>query len=68
MGRAIKMENQVDRIDSRLKMVEDASQKVIETLDSMQQKTSKVKQVEKGEKNESKKEKANNEGTGSSNK
>ena len=38
MGRAISMENSISKIEDRLKMVEDALQKVIETVDSMQEK------------------------------
>ena len=45
MGRAIDMENSIDRIDMRLKVIEDALQKVIETVDSMQEKSSKVEKV-----------------------
>ena len=47
MGRAIDMENSISRMDVRLKKAEDALAKVIEIVDSMQEKTSKVTQVNK---------------------
>ena len=72
MGRAIKMENDLDALTTRVKRIEDALEKVIETVDSMQSKSSKVKHVEttkpKKEKKNGVKEKANNEGNGSSSK
>jgi uncharacterized spore protein YtfJ len=66
MGRAIEMENQIDAMGVRLKKVEDALARVIETIDSMQSKSSKVKHVEKEKNSESKKQKADNEGNAKS--
>tara|TARA_Y100001938_G_C7758139_1_gene267280 strand:- start:28 stop:285 length:258 start_codon:yes stop_codon:yes gene_type:complete len=70
MGRAINMENDLDALTIRVKRIEDALEKVIETIDSMQSKSSKVKHVEttkpKKEKKNGVKEKANDEGNGSS--
>ena len=77
MGRAIEMENDISKLSARLKKVEDALTKVIETIDSMQEKASKVKNVngltdkKPGKNKELKnasKEKADNEGNGKSNK
>ena len=66
MGRAIDMENAIGRMDIRLKKAEDALAKVIEIVDSMQEKTSKVTKVNKDnpvkkEKKDARKEKADNE-------
>ena len=66
MGRAIEMENSISQMDIRLKKAEDALAKVIEIVDSMQEKTSKVTQVNKDkpvkkEKKNASKEKADNE-------
>ena len=45
MGRAIDMENSISALEGRVKKIEDALAKVIETVDAMQEKTSKVKPV-----------------------
>ena len=70
MGRAINMENDLDALTIRVKRMEDALEKVIETVDLMQSKSSKVKHVEttkpKKVKKNVVKEKANDEGNGSS--
>ena len=55
-------------VKGRLKKVEDALARVIETVDSMQSKSSKVKHVEKEIKSESKKQKTDNEGNTKSSK
>lgn len=76
MGRAIDMENSISALEGRVKKIEDALAKVIETVDAMQEKTSKVKPVNltskkektKKEKKNAIKEKADDEGNGSSNK
>ena len=73
MGRAIEMENSISQMDIRLKKAEDALAKVIEIVDSIQEKSSKVTQVNKDkpakkEKKNVSKEKANNEATGASGK
>ena len=76
MGRAIDMENLISALEGRVKKIEDALAKVIETVDAMQEKTSKVKPVNltskkektKKEKKNAIKEKADDEGNGSSNK
>ena len=73
MGRAIEMENSISQMDIRLKKAEDALAKVIEIVDSMQEKSSKVTQVNKDnsvkkEKKNAIKEKANNEATRGSDK
>ena len=73
MGRAIDMEKSLDHIDARLKKAEDALAKVIEIVDSMQEKTSKVTQVNKDkpvkkEKKNASKENADNETTRGSDK
>ena len=76
MGRAIDMENSISALEWRVKKIEDALAKVIETVDAMQEKTSKVKPVNltskkektKKEKKNAIKEKADDEGNGSSNK
>ena len=73
MGRAIDMEKSLDNIYARLKKAEDALAKVIEIVDSMQEKTSKVTQVNKDkpvkkEKKNASKEKADNETTRGSDK
>ena len=73
MGRAIEMENSISQMDIRLKKAEDALAKVIEIVDSMQEKSSKVTQVKKDnsvkkEKKNASKEKANNEATRGSDK
>ena len=63
MGRAIDMENSISVLEGRVKTMEDALAKVIETVDSMQEKTTKVKHVNKEKKNASK-EKADDKGNG----
>ena len=76
MGRAIDMENSLSALEGRVKKIEDALAKVIETVDSMQEKTSKVKPVNltskkekpKKEKKNASKEKADDKGNGNSNK
>ena len=72
MGRAIQMENELDKLKSRVKTMEDALAKVIETVDSMQSKASKVKKVDltevKKEKKNATEEKADNKGDGKSSK
>ena len=76
MGRALEMESKLDHVEARLKKAEDALAKVIEVVDTMQEKTSKVKPVNltskkekpKKEKKNAIKEKADDEGNGSSNK
>ena len=76
MGRAIDMENSISVLEGRVKIMEDALAKVIETVDAMQEKTSQVKPVNltskkekpKKEKKNAIKEKADDEGNGSSNK
>ena len=73
MGRAIDMEKSIDTLTSRVKNIEDALAKVIEIVDSMQEKSSKVTQVNKDnsvkkEKKNASKEKANNEATRGSDK
>jgi hypothetical protein len=69
MGRAIDMENRLDSISVRVKNVEDALAKVIETVDSMQEKATTTKPVKpkvKKEKANASKEKADNEANGTS--
>ena len=66
MGRAIEMESKIDHLDARLKKAEDALERVINVVDSMQEKSSKVKPVK--EKKNVSKEKANDEGNGKSSK
>ena len=70
MGRAIDMEKSIDTLTSRVKNMEDALAKVIDTIDSMQEKATKVTPVKKKTKKEkvdASKEKANDEGDGTSN-
>ena len=70
MGRAIDMEKRIDTLTSRVKNIEDALAKVIDTIDSMQEKATKVTPVKKKTKKEkvdASKEKANDEGDGTSN-
>ena len=76
MGRAIDMEKSIDTLTSRVKNIEDALAKVIETVDSMQEKATKVTNVNgltdkkpkgKKENKNASKEKANDEGDGTSN-
>ena len=70
MGRAIDMEKSIDTLTSRVKNIEDALAKVIDTIDSMQEKATKVTPVKKKTKKEkvdASKEKANDEGDGTSN-
>ena len=76
MGRALEMESKLDHVEARLKKAEDALAKVIEVVDTMQEKTSKVKPVNltgkkaspKKEKKNASKEKADNKGDGKGNK
>ena len=71
MGRAIDMENNLDKLTVRVKTMEDALAKVIDTIDSMQEKATTTKPVKpkaKKEKVNASKEKANDEGNGESSK
>ena len=67
MGRAIEMEKQLDNLTARLSTAEDALSRVIEIVESLEEKATKVKPVKKEKKNVSK-EKANDEGNGESSK
>ena len=70
MGRAIDMEKSIDTLTSRVKNMEDALAKVIDTIDAMQETATKVTPVKKKTKKEkvdASKEKANDEGDGTSN-
>ena len=67
MGRAIDMENKLELLEGRVLKAEDALAKVIEIVDSMEEKTSRVKPVKKEVKKEKvnvTKEKADDEGDG----
>lgn len=67
MGRAIDMENKLSLLEGRMLKAEDALAKVIEIVDSMEEKTSRVKPVKKAVKKEKvnvTKEKADDEGNG----
>tara|TARA_R100000808_G_scaffold22392_1_gene48702 strand:+ start:5576 stop:5779 length:204 start_codon:yes stop_codon:yes gene_type:complete len=66
MGRAIKMENELDSLKMRVKNIESALSKVIDVVDAMEEKAVTTKPVKKEKKN-AKKEKANDKGNGDSN-
>ena len=67
MGRAIDMENRLEKLFRRLKIAEDALAKLIDIVEGMEEKGTKVKPVKKEKKNASK-EKADNEGNAESSK
>ena len=72
MGRAIEMEKHLDKMNSRLKSVEDALAKVIDIVDGIEEKAIKLKPAKKTKAKKEKldviKEKANNETDGGSDK
>ena len=72
MGRAIEMEKHLDKMNSRLKSVEDALAKVIDIVDGIEEKAIKLKPAKKTKSKKEKldvsKEKANNETDGESDK